>query len=63
MIYDPITRQAVTIIGRYPTQAAYDAAPAIEVSCSHCGDSGIHPDDPTGQADCGYCGGRVKARA
>lgn len=27
------------------------------VYCRMCNDTLAHPDDPTGQADCGYCGG------
>lgn len=33
---------------------------AIPPRCAYCQDTLIHPDDPTGQADCGYCGGSFR---
>lgn len=30
----------------------------LKPKCKMCDGTGIHADDPTGQATCGYCGGR-----
>ena len=50
-----IKRDASRLDGE--TQVANE--PAVPF-CRYCNDTLSHPDDPTGQADCGYCGGSFR---